>query len=415
MNLISRSLKPLCLTAILAGSTLMFNTAHAQDAPIAKPNPVLQTPQGKAAYQLLKDSAAAYRALKSYSGDVMAERSEQEPLYARVMWQRPNLLRAAGNIGVDRFQTLLSGLEHTNVLISPYSTRYTRREIDEAHSLSLALTDFSRYGLNLAYFMGSDDPLQPFFPLITSLRRRAATPVESENLDLPPDALEVVEIKLQLPRADTPTPASMIYVLGKTDKLLRRSRSAQQQNGRDMVETQTYTKVRLNPQLKPSDFVFAPSAAAQRVESLHPPADERLQVGVAPFELKATDLKGQPVSLDQYKNKVVLVDFWATWCGPCVEEIPNVIAAYQKHHDQGFEVIGISLDQDKKALDKYLADNAIPWPQLFDGKGWDGTISKRFGVSAIPFTMLIGRDGKIAALNARGEALDAAIATALAQ
>ena len=91
-----------------------------------------------------------------------------------------------------------------------------------------------------------------------------------------------------------------------------------------------------------------------------------------------------------------------------------MIATYNKYHDQGFDVVGISLDNSKEALDKYIADNKMPWRQVFDGKGWDSAAGKTFGVQAIPFAMIIGRDGKIAAVNARGETLEKAVAKALA-
>ncbi len=75
------------------------------------------------------------------------------------------------------------------------------------------------------------------------------------------------------------------------------------------------------------------------------------------------------LSLAGYKGKVVLVDFWATWCGPCVDELPNVIAAYKKYHDKGFEIVGISLDQDKAKLEEFLKEKGMTWPQFLDGKG----------------------------------------------
>lgn len=127
-----------------------------------------------------------------------------------------------------------------------------------------------------------------------------------------------------------------------------------------------------------------------------------------------TDLKGDAIDLAKMKDKVVLVDFWATWCGPCVAEMPNVIATYGKFHDRGFEVVGISLDEDKAALEDFIAQNKMPWPQYFDGKGWDNQIAKQFGIQGIPATFLIGKDGKIVAANLRGPSLEQAVEEALA-
>jgi len=116
---------------------------------------------------------------------------------------------------------------------------------------------------------------------------------------------------------------------------------------------------------------------------------------------------------ETYKGKVVLVDFWATWCGPCVAELPHVIDAYTKHKDAGFEVVGISLDKDLEAMKQFCAENGMTWPQAFDGKGWQNAIAQEFEISGIPATFLIGRDGKIAATNLRGEALGEKVAELL--
>ncbi len=113
------------------------------------------------------------------------------------------------------------------------------------------------------------------------------------------------------------------------------------------------------------------------------------------------------------QDKVILVDFWATWCGPCVAEMPNVIAAYD-YHDKGFEVVGISLDEDKAAVEKFVSDNKMPWPQYFDGKGWENELAQQFGIKGIPATFLVGKGGKIIASNLRGTDLETAIEKALA-
>ncbi|HEX4138730.1 MAG TPA: TlpA disulfide reductase family protein [Candidatus Methylacidiphilales bacterium] len=133
----------------------------------------------------------------------------------------------------------------------------------------------------------------------------------------------------------------------------------------------------------------------------------------APFDLKYTAVDGTPVDLAQMRGKVVLVDFWATWCPPCRDEVPNVVAAYRKYHDKGFEILGVSLDGDKQALLAFTAQNGMTWPQDFDGKGWDNAVAVANGIRAIPAMWLIGKDGKLITKNAR-EDLDSQVAQALA-
>ena len=160
---------------------------------------------------------------------------------------------------------------------------------------------------------------------------------------------------------------------------------------------------------------FAKHPASKNVgEALDQMEGQLNQIGVGDtMEIAFTSTAGEEIDLAKMKGKVVLVDFWATWCGPCIAEMPNVIKAHSELNEKGFEVIGISLDQDKAALEKFIADNEMPWPQYFDGKGWQNEISGKFGISSIPATFLIGKDGKIIATNLRGAALEEAVTAEL--
>ena len=89
----------------------------------------------------------------------------------------------------------------------------------------------------------------------------------------------------------------------------------------------------------------------------------------------------------------MLVDFWATWCGPCVASMPEVKRVYEKYRNQGLEIVGISLDKDRATLSQFLNDYEIPWPQYFDGKGWDCAIARKFGVQSIPTVLLVDKKG----------------------
>lgn len=174
----------------------------------------------------------------------------------------------------------------------------------------------------------------------------------------------------------------------------------------------------LNPTFPPDTFKFDPTgltlASEPKPEQEPDYFDKRLVVGAQPFAFSAKALNGQTISPANYKGKVLLMDFWATWCGPCVASLPELQAAYKKYHAQGLEVVGISLDQDKSALTSFVKTNKMPWPQVFDGQGWKSAVPGVYGVRAIPFLLIVGRDGKIAAVNPRGK-IDSAVKAALAQ
>jgi len=140
---------------------------------------------------------------------------------------------------------------------------------------------------------------------------------------------------------------------------------------------------------------------------------KQLAVGKVFPDFKVTDTQGKPLSVAQFRGKVVLIDFWATWCGPCVQELPNVIKAYQEYHKRGFEVIGISLDRDKEKLDSFVAKKQMTWPQFFDGQGWQNELATKFGIQSIPATYLLDKQGKVIARDLRGDALSEELAKLL--
>jgi thiol-disulfide isomerase/thioredoxin len=201
---------------------------------------------------------------------------------------------------------------------------------------------------------------------------------------------------------------------GGTPFALRRMQVHTTHQGETFTLGERVTEQEFSPTFPEETFVFDDAGLTlEQQDDNAPMFDPRLKVGARPFPIVANDLQGRPLSLDKYKGKVVLLDFWATWCGPCVEGLPELQSAYKKYHSNGLEVVGISLDEEKRDLDAFLKKRKLPWPQVFDGKGWKSKVSTDYGLHAIPFLLLVGRDGKIVAVNPRGE-VEAAVKAALA-
>lgn len=142
---------------------------------------------------------------------------------------------------------------------------------------------------------------------------------------------------------------------------------------------------------------------------------QQLQLKKKPVELSFTAVDGTKVDLAKMRGKVVLVDFWATWCGPCIGEIPNVVATYKKLHDKGFEIVGISLDKDKDRLASFTKDKGMTWVQYFDGKVWENEISSKYGIMGIPAMWVLDKKGMIRSTNARGSKLGKLVEDLLAE
>ena len=122
------------------------------------------------------------------------------------------------------------------------------------------------------------------------------------------------------------------------------------------------------------------------------------------------DPEGNPISLSDFKGNYVLVDFWASWCGPCRRENPNVVKAYSAYHSKGFEILGVSLDKDKKAWVKAIQDDNLGWKHVSDLMGWENAVNMQYGIRSIPANLLIDPNGKIIAKDLRGMALEKKLA-----
>ena len=360
-------------------------------APMIEPAAVKLLDRSVAAYEKLDSIAFKFSTTQTSNGKAQPDMASSGTLMiqgetkARLEWNSADAKKLiVANDDLMNFQ-------------SDAKTYYETRDAEE----DFVYTIVSLLNEPLSYLMTSDNTLAP----ASGFGWKSVEIVADKTFDC-----------VQLRQRFAPTTYRIYF--DKTTHLVRRvetqrgeARATATAAPDSSVLTLTPVKITMTPAL----FVYKPPAGAKKLTGADEEKyyDKTLVVGAKPFAFSGQMLDGKTISLNSYKGKVVLLDFWATWCEPCVEELPNIEANYDKYHAQGFEAIAISVDQEK-ALHDFVAKHELPWPQMLDSHPKNG-IAQIYGVRAFPTSFLIGKDGNIAAVNPRGAALEPAIKAALAK
>jgi thiol-disulfide isomerase/thioredoxin len=356
--------------------------------------------------KLIGQVAEAYRNLTALSA-TMEVTSPGGKTVTKFTLVKPNKLVAETTFGTDTIRVVADG-----------TTAYSDTSRDKTKYMKQPASKFEDVVTAMASARGAGVGLLPMLLTMPNMEKRLipGKPTSVKKIadeTIATEACDVIEAVV----GEGDRSSKITFAFGKQDHLLRRLALNPVGVGGGAGMTETYTDVTLQPSVTDTTFKYTPASGAVAVDPPKEPErfDPRLKVGAVPLAISGKDLAGKPVTLAQYKGKVLLIDFWATWCGPCVAEMPNVIAAYKKYHAQGFEILGVSLDQanSKDKLTAFMTKNKMTWRQIYDGKYWQAANAQAYGVQSIPFTLLIGKDGKIAAVAARGEELAPAIAAAL--
>jgi len=384
-----------------------------------KPAPTKTAPQisiDPAAQALMDKATATYKAAKGIRFEVSRSENGKETITSSIETQKPNLLRLYKPIGSIEPRSLNDGSKSYYIMGDSY---YQSDVTAQEGPFGIASAGMS--GSSIGEMLRGNDPIQAHLDIFKSepfaLLNAKTVAIGTHLVD--GDALQGVRTTIshlfsRKPGEERKISLEETYWFSGPNALLRRVDNRVSGGLKTHFYIERIFNQQLNPTFAPNAFKFDPTGLKLASDEEVVYSDKRLVVGAQPFAFSAKALNGRTISPASYKGKVLLMDFWATWCGPCVASLPELQAAYKKYHAQGLEVVGISLDEDKSALTSFVKTNKMPWPQVFDGQGWKSAVPGVYSVRAIPFMLIVGRDGKIAAVNPRGK-IDSAVQAALAQ
>ena len=380
---------------LLLGTIFLFGIANsAQAAEEIQPK----------AQQILDRSLNAYRSLQSYQDTAMKSSiapAGKQTARQLISWKAPRYLNVVTMSGKNRLVDNYDGRNYNFTNIDRDKKLFWSTEpLPETSYGRHVLLQYQPTGLLFTPFLAGVNPFEePFGIPMASVTLKNATTLDGVKVDT----------IVATPKGDPKT--HFTYLIGQKDHLVRRiSMESLTVAGDKYSMSETHTNIKTNVKFAPGTFTFRAPANTPLKHPMTDAVGETFKAGDTPPPINAKDINGLSASIAQHKGKVLLVDFWASWCGPCVQAMPYLKSYYQKYHSQGFDILGISSDATIGDLKKFIKDESIPWQQVYDPEGKAG---EPYNVQYIPFSVLIGRDGKVIAVNKDRLLLDTAIRKAL--
>lgn len=331
----------------------------------------------------------------SYNYDCDPEYYQQWLKHERHVYNSANpLVRCPHHANPDSDSTLVSNLHlnlsfSNNVYLS--DAFWHKHPIKMYGSLQAAIAGYER-----ALQLVPDDPhFFLFYPELLRLYTEAKQEKDVENIIksfksvMKPHGEDIMRFR------DYWTLVEMLKIVGKHEEALQLLQHLEKTEQENLFIRSIFREIAM---------IHEEKGNTELAKAYSLKADPKLDlIGKPAPDFSLTDINGNPISLKDYQGKVVLLDFWATWCGPCIAEMPNVKKIYDTHKDRGFVVIGISLDNDASEVRDFLKECELPWRQICDGQ--DGTLKKLFQIRGIPSLWLIDREGKVISYKTRGAEL----------